>query len=75
MIPVVLGLGSNNDFKGLKPLELLAQGCQKLQNFFYNHTLSSGKNYRAVSSADLSSSQEMSQHKGAQQDIKSFLNR
>ena len=34
MIPVVLGLGSNNDFNGLKPLELLAQGCQKLQNFF-----------------------------------------
>ena len=72
MIPVVLGLGSNNDFNGLKPLELLAQGCQKLQNFFYNHTLSSGKNYRADSSADLSCSQEMSQHKEAQQDIKSF---
>lgn len=36
MIPVILGLGSNNNFNDLQSLEILSEACRKLQNFFEN---------------------------------------
>lgn len=75
MIPVVLGLGSNNDFNGLKPLELLAQGCRMLQNFFYRQSLSSeGQGFSPAEKifVSASNSDESCLHKDLPQDIKSF---
>lgn len=41
MIPVLLGLGSNTDYRGKKPAELLAFACNELSKFLLSPMFSS----------------------------------